>query len=395
MRYSTIVEKNENTLSQLIQEVEAFDQEHVLNGLEARSFTEEDVMMLTAHVMEQRGKLDKEIISLKNFSKTFIQQYATTNNTCFDTATKLFNRMRSGIAGTKKMYRTFCKRNMRPGPVVDGEEQKVSAFSHSQLYSQIQEKRLFGSDGYLDCVTNLCKEMELFFDDLCAGLQLCIGILRKENMIRHDFVLANRVYESCCQQEIENGKLIIDFLSSTNCPDDELTKHKEQAKSLQEFICGGYHFYSKENFHKHAIIQAVKKGKRNGLTQLEALLWQEDADFVKQVRNVIHHFDSLEPKGYKDNASGKYKLSAKCVAMFMEWAKITASGKEKQFVEEYFNKEYNGKYKCVSATSVNNAKKNYSKEEYSAFCDKVNDCLDTYSKTSFVNMSPVWGQQSC
>lgn len=381
MRYSTIVDKSEDTLNLIIEKAEEFDQERVLNGLDVRHYAVEEVQMLVAHVREYHAKLQKEIVALVKFSQDFNKQYATDNNKCFDTAGRLFNRIRSSIAGTKKLYKKFCPRIRRQGPMRDGVEQRPSVFTHSVLSMQEHTSSLFGTEGYHECVDELCKEMEGFFRDLVIGLKLCRDVMQQEKEIRGDYPRVLSIYERCCSEVVNESRGLMQTLEQ--CRDmqaDEMTQKKTAAKSLQKFVSDSFHTVDKSQFQMHAVIDAISKGKRNGLTELESVLWNNNLEFVQQVRLAIQRFDELEPRGQMDRMAGVCKLSAKYVAMLMKWCGITGTGKEKQFVEEYFNRTYQGMYKRLGYSSVNTAKNKFTDEEYETFCKEVTEIISPEHK---------------
>ncbi|MDO4822729.1 MAG: hypothetical protein Q4A08_00990 [Bacteroidales bacterium] len=381
MKYNTIVDKSEDALNLIIERAEEFDQERVLQGLSMRHYDVEDVKMLVADVREYHSRLQKEIVALLKFSQDFNKQYATDNNKCFDTAGRLFNRIRSSIAGTKKLYKKFCPRIMKQGPIRDGVEQCPSVFTHSALNMREHTVSLFGTEGYHVCVDELCKEMEGFFKDLVVGLKLCRDVMQQEKEIRGDYPRVMDIYESCCSAVVSESRGLMQTLEQ--CRDiesDEMTKKKSSARSLQEFVSESFHTVDKSQFQKHAVIDAICKGRRNGLTELESMLWNNNVEFVRQVRLAIQRFDELEPIGQKCRAIGVYKLSARYVAMLMRWCGITGTGKEKQFVEDYFNHTYQGAYKKIGSSSVNTAKNRFTDMEYDKFCETLTEIILTEHK---------------
>lgn len=370
MRYNTIVEKSEETLNQIISKAEEFDQERVLNGLDMRHYTRDQVQMLSSQVAEFHAKLQREIGALLKFAQDFNQQYATDNNKCFDTASRLFNRIRGSIAGTKKVYKKFCLKLCRKGPVKEGTEQRQSVFTHSLL--NVGQHVLFGLETYDECVGELCHKMEEFFRDLVVALKLCRDVMQQEREIRGDLPRVLSIYEACCSQVVSESRVLMRILERCSQVEaDEMTSEKSCATSVQQFVSERFHTLDKAQFQAHAVLDAIRKGRRKGLTGLESMLWNNDQQCVMRVRQAIAHFDELEPRGLLDRASGQYKLSARYVAMLMQWCGITGTGHEKQFVEEYFNSTYKGRYKVIGSSSVNTAKNRYSAKEYSDFCARL------------------------
>ena len=374
MKYTTIVDKSEETLNLIIGKAEEFDQERVLNGLDMRHYTQEEVRMLTSLVTEYHAKLQREIVALVKFAQDFNKQYATDNNKCFDTASRLFNRIRGSIAGTKKVYRRFCLKLCRKGPVKEGAEQLQSVFSHSLL--NVGQHVLFGLETYDECVAELCHRMEEFFRDLVVALKLCRDVMQQEREIRGDLPRVLSIYETCCSQVVSESRGMMQALEKCGQVEaDEMTSKKSCAKSVQQFVSDRFHTLDKSQFQMHAVMDIISKGRRQGLTELESMLWNNNLEFVQQVRTTIARFDELRPAGQMNRMTRVYKLSAKYVAMLMQWCGITGTGKEKQFVEEYFNHSYQGRYQTLGASSVNAAKNKFSDKEYADFCLRLTEII--------------------
>lgn len=374
MQYTTIVDKSEETLKLIIGKAEEFDQERVLNGLDMRHYTQEEVRMLTSLVTEYHAKLQREIVALVKFAQDFNKQYATDNNKCFDTASRLFNRIRGSIAGTKKVYRRFCLKLCRKGPVREGAEQRQSVFTHSLL--NVGQHVLFGLETYDECVGELCHRMEEFFRDLVVALKLCRDVMQQEREIRGDLPRVLSIYETCCSQVVSESRGMMQALEKCGQVEaDEMTSKKSCAPSVQQFVSDRFHTLDKSQFQMHAVMDVICKGRRQGLTELESMLWNNNLEFVQQVRTAIARFDELQPAGQMNRVTRVCKLSARYVAMLMQWCGITGTGKEKQFVEEYFNRTYQGRYQTLSSSSVNAAKNKYSAKEYNDFCLQLTEII--------------------
>lgn len=374
MQYTTVVDKSEETLKLIIGKAEEFDQERVLNGLDMRHYTQEEVRMLTSLVTEYHAKLQREIVALVKFAHDFNKQYATDNNKCFDTASRLFNRIRGSIAGTKKVYRRFCVKVRRKGPVREGAEQRQSVFTHSLL--NVGQHVLFGLETYDECVGELCRRMEEFFRDLVVALKLCRDVMQQEREIRGDLPRVLSIYETCCSQVVSESRGMMQALEKCGQVEaDEMTSKKSCAPSVQQFVSDRFHTLDKSQFQMHAVMDVICKGRRKGLTELESILWNNNLEFVQQVRTAMARFDELQPAGQMNRVTRVCKLSARYVAMLMQWCGITGTGKEKQFVEEYFNRTYQGRYQTLSSSSVNSAKNKYSEQEYTDFCLQLTEII--------------------
>ena len=94
MRYNTIVEKDETNILKLISAAEQFSEERFLEGIKIKRYDVYDIKQTTIWVQEHQQMLNREYRALIKFSESFISNYATDNNKCFDTAYRLFNKIR-------------------------------------------------------------------------------------------------------------------------------------------------------------------------------------------------------------------------------------------------------------------------------------------------------------
>ena len=108
MIYHSIVEKDESGLQMILEAAEKFEKDKYLYAITERHFNKNEVLEILYFVKEYRIKLEKEHYALAMFAITINKQYATDNNKCFCTAEKIFNRIRSTISGSKKIYKKLC-----------------------------------------------------------------------------------------------------------------------------------------------------------------------------------------------------------------------------------------------------------------------------------------------
>ena len=117
MQYSTIVDKDEQGLIQIIEAAKKFEEDRFLEGIHQRCYTAMDIQVATDRVREYQNKLNTEARALVYFSQTFLQQYATDNNKCFETAQMLFNRIRSTLKASRAVFKKTCPTRRRRQPV--------------------------------------------------------------------------------------------------------------------------------------------------------------------------------------------------------------------------------------------------------------------------------------
>lgn len=380
MTYTTIVTRDESGLQMILDAANLFEEKKFLNGLQQCRFTIEKVVDMTIKVKEIRTKLDREHLALAKFALVFNKKYATEHNECFDTAEKLFRKIRSTISGSKKIYKKFCVPNRRR--IKQEMKLEKSAFKLSTLTKNYLSGQMFGLDSYDGCVLTLYNELEGFFFELIKCLALCRFVINEERNIRNTPDWCREIYKDCYNTMVENSKELIRVYSShKKVSKDEYMERKRNAKSLDTFICENFHKMTTTEFKNLVILDMVEKGEKDGLSEVESALWNNNIEIVKKVRTVISHFDELEPEGQKG------KLSGYAVASFMSWCGIGENdNKVKTFVEEYFNKEYKGSYSTIRTNSVNTAKNNMTKGtstfDKDSFVKKIDELLSHYTRNT-------------
>lgn len=366
----------------ILNAAEKFEQGRYLHAIYSCNLKKEDILATTAFVKEYRAKLSQEHFALAKFSITFNQEYATANNNCFELAENLFNRIRSTISGSKKIYKRFCRTVRKQTPYVH--TKCPSVFKRSELVNQYLTGQLFGLDSYDQCVSLLYQELEGFFIELVNCLALCRLMITDERNIRNTPERCMKIYQDCYDQMVSNSEMMVRAFRANNMKlDDEIYERRMNSTSLQDFICSGFHKFAPAQFQKYVVASELAKGTNNGLTDSEVKLFGADSiERVKKIRIVIEHFDEIEIDAHKGKHKDKH--SAYCVASFMQWCGIgNGDKKEKMFVEEYFNQTYEGKFPPIGVSSVNTAKNKIVTETVKDFDnDEFHDKIEEIVKRS-------------
>ena len=383
MLYSTIVDKNEEGLQMVIDAAEKFEQGRYLNAILDCHLKKNEILMMTEFVREYKAKLSREHLALAKFALTFNSEYATKNNLCFNTAERLFNKIRSTISSSKKIYKKFCRtiRKRLPASV----PQRPSVFKRSELANDYRSGQMFGIETYDDCVQKLYAQLEDFFLELVKCLALCRMIIMEETNIRNTPERCTQIYKDCYEKMLNNSRIMVrTFKENRMTPASEMETRKKKAGSLREFICSNFHKYGPDQFQMHVV--ASELNKSDDMTDEEKILFGTDnKEFAEKARLVIKHFDELELNAHKGKHKDKH--SAYCVASFMLWCGIGATNdnKVRLFVEDYFNKTYKGEYPEVKTNAVNGAKNTIlykpaeSNLDNEAFHKKIDALIEKYS----------------
>ena len=354
MLYSTIVDKNEEGLRMIIEAAEKFEEGRYLEAIYNCHLNKDEVLGITEYVREYKAKLSREHLALAKFALTFNKEYATDNNKCFDSAEKLFNKIRSTIGCSKKIYKKFCRTIRKRTPATAS--LRPSVFKRSELVNDYHSRQLFGMETYDDCVQKLYTELEEFFYELLKSVALCRMIIMEETKIRQTPERCMDIYRECYDKMVHNSRMMVRmFKESKMVPGSDLDERRRNAGSLRDFVCSNYHMYDPSQFQMHVVVSELKKG--DDMTDVEKILFgAENSEMAQKARCVIRHFEELEDDAHKGKHKDKH--SAFCVASFMLWCGIGTmqDDKVKMFVEDYFNQTYSGKYPPVKTNSVNSAK---------------------------------------
>lgn len=401
MRYTSVLDASEQSFQNLINDAEDFENDKIFASIRSRDYDESDINLINAEVRISIAKIEKEYISLEKFSKEFNKLYATDHNQCYDTALKLCRKLRSTLAGTKKLFRKMCP-IIRKKAGGNEAEKKLSVFDHSYLTGLTFSKDMFGLESYPDCVKELCCAVSLFFCKLTGVMALCREIIAKENYIRCHPDLCYKIYKDNYDNVAKKSRDTIKYIENNSGITYQMNSLKERmdkAKSLQQVICDCFHTYNESQFQNFVIFDTIAKGKKDNLSPIESLLWPNNHDLAKQVRFVITHLDDLiEPcklvglkvLGRTDKKEGKHHIYGPIIVMIMEWAGITGTGKEAKF-NRYFNETYRGNLLPPGNSGTNGAKNNkkYTTEEYNLFVSEVSKLTKNMNKAMNISISSI------
>ena len=347
MRYSTIVEKDDRTLLEIIDMLEQFEKERFIAGLQMRHNSTFQIAQTLDMVRSYQSRLNIEARALVNFSESFIQQFATDNNKCFKEAQRYFNRIRSTLCALKKVFHVTCQRSMAQLP--EGKEQP-SVFERSPLGKGAYMVDMYGLTSYDDAVQQLYHEMETLLTTATATLALCHQMIENEAMIREDMDLLKSIYQNSCQQLMGSVREYADMMEAPEqLPETELNKRRRQARSMDDFLRTEYHNVAKQEFKKYVWLEAVRQGRNDGLTEEETYLWPNNHEKVEAVRWAIKNFDMMDVEGQLG------KVDSVSMVYFLKWCGVEKA-KEKRLYQ-YFCDTYRGRLQPLVWSSVSKERK--------------------------------------
>ena len=218
MRYRTIVEKNEDGLEEIIGAVQQFEEDRFLASLSVRRYTIYDIQQMAMTVREYQAKMNREVLALDNFAETFIQEYATDNNKCFETAQRLFNRIRSTICASRRIFRKTCPIVRKPN------EERPSIFKRSVLSFGYCQRDLFGVNSYEEAVKVLYEDLKTFFTTIISTLILCRRMIQTEMAVRKDDQMCLAIYKECREKALSGVKEFTESMGMAIMSETELQK---------------------------------------------------------------------------------------------------------------------------------------------------------------------------
>ena len=347
MRYSTIVEKDDKTLLDIIAALEQFEQDRFIAGIQARHFTKYDIEQALDMVATYQSRMNIEARSLVRFSETFIQQFATDNNKCFETAERYFNRIRSTLFAIKKVFQKTTPRSMVQLP--EGTQQPT-VFERSSLSYGACVIDMWGLSSYDECVQVFYRRLETLLTTAATTLALCHQMIESEEKIRQDVHQLKSIYHESCEQLMSSVREFADFLGAMQqMPETELSERRKKARSMDEFLKNEYHNVPKKEFKKYVFLEVMRKGRNEGLTEEETYLFHDDRDKVRMVRKAIEHFDEMNVEGQLG------KLDSTRIVYFLKWCAVEKK-KEKRLYQ-YFCDNYKGRYKLLVWSAVSKERK--------------------------------------
>ena len=358
MKYKTIVDKNESSLLQIIQAAERFNAGGFLESLRKRNLSTYEIDQLTDEVKEYQLKMNREVKALVKFSENFLDNYATENNHCYETAEQLFNHIRSTISAARKVLRKTCPRRMRRQP--EGKEQPLF-YLRSMLTVGSHTGDLFGIESFECSVQQLFHVMTTFFATVLSTLALCHRMIVSEREIRQDADRCLDIYNDTCAKLMDEVNQMSRWLGDVkDLSENTLLKRKHQARSEKAFARENYHQYTPAELKQMLMIEVLRRGQNDGLTEEEALLWPNDHEQALKVRRVIPLIDQLGAEGLKG------KMDSGLIIEFLKWCKVDSKLEKRLY--QYFcraYKEQGGRLQVLGWSSISQVRKDRRDREIS------------------------------
>lgn len=335
------IEKTEEGLELIISAAYLFEENHYLEAIRQKKLTEYEILQLTEDVRLWHSRMRKESLKLSLFSEHFLDEFATNNNNRFHDAYDLFNKVRSNISGSRKMFRKFCRRIMK-NPTNENSSNNV--VDRSILSAHVVSRDIFGLKSYSENVEILYNEMKGFFTTLVLTLALCHRMIREEATIRKDADRCFEIYKKCREDILSSARIFARTfnIKTEKISENELLLRRKNAKSMKEYAHKNYHHINKDENLTVVAYEIACESSRNGISDIEELLWHGNVEMVLKVRKVIVDFEKL--------VVGKKKICGNLMVEFIKWCHVNEEHEHKLY--NYFCDNYQGTIPPVGWTQV-------------------------------------------
>jgi hypothetical protein len=203
--------------------------------------------------------------------------------------------------------------------------------------------------------------MTTFFATVINTLALCHRMIVSEREIRGDASRCMAIYNDTCAKLMDEVTQMSRWLGEMKqLPESALLKRKRQARSEKAFARDNYHQYTPAELKQMLVIEMVKKGQSDGLTDEEALLWPNDHEQALKVRRVIPLIDQLGAEGLKG------KMDSGLIIEFLKWCKVDSKLEKRLY--QYFcraYKEQGGRLQVLGWSSISQVRKDRRDREIS------------------------------
>lgn len=360
-----------------------FDVQLLLYAINGRRLDEEQIVSITNDISEYLVKLKRQKEHLFRFNKTFNKHWATEDNGCFDSSIKQSRRIRSGLAGIKKVFMMFCKPSRKPLPVGMSTPQ---AYERSLISTPHYSADLYGLESYPPCVTELFRVMLEFYDLLDDCIAECKRALAEEKEKKSDPDQTWELLIADCEQSKRQQFLIIEAMDQDPALKKALmeSKHimsdnanpvlKEYKRARMEqrektFAQDWFHRASPQDVDRITLVKAFSEADEDPNLMMAMALFGKEKQRILRINYAIDHYDELLPEKCKRGV-----IPALHLYFFMEWCNPLLG--VESFLN-YFNKRYKelgGKWKVIGVSALNGAKSKYNNE-------RVKSVIEIYEKT--------------
>lgn len=347
-----------------------FDVHRLLYAINGKHLDEDEILSLTDDINEYKAKLERQKHYLFKFCKTFPKEFASEDNKLPDASEKVSWRMRSGVAGVKKVFKTFCKVSQKklPGGVDERQACEVSLINVKNYCLD-----LFGLSSYPECVKELFKTMFEFYESLDNCLVEARRCVKEVATIKGDAKRCLDILIKSCEKSKEQQAHIIEAMmddpelkkavmaNKSLLGDEEnsvLRDYKRSTNTMEQFAQKYYKNCSPKDVSRIGLYNACSETGDDPNLSLARIVFGDDLEKNRKINLVIEHFDELLPTKCK-----RGKIPAMSLYFFYEWC---GSPTIVESFLKYFNKyykEHRGQWDTIGNSAITGARGKYVKDK--------------------------------
>ena len=330
------IEKTEDSLLMLDESLPQASVDRFVYGLQQRKWSDWDIVQFTCTIRQSHSFAMMENVRLKQWGRTFNEEYATDHNQYFSTAERSMNRIHSTLSGIRKAVTKLCYTSRKQLPA---DTDTPTVFERSPLLRGGYSPDLFGLEVYNPNVSTLYKELVDYLRIAEENVALCIEVIDRENYIRQHPEECLEVHDKCYDITLNHSRTIVQRFKDANVNiDNDIMKAIIEADDTQKRITELFHMLNVSEWNDYVICRAIREARSLGLTPEELQLWgKENVAQVMRVRKLIDHLGELTMEKIKRNSA----LSGYFVMRLLNWCQIKDRSKHSQLLD-YITKRYSG-----------------------------------------------------
>jgi len=364
MLYSTIVQRNDEGLTQIYEAAREYEELNAQEAILTCKFSLKKVKQTLNLVRQYHLQLNNESMDLAEFSENFIEDYATDHNECFRVAERLVRKIGTTITGSMKIFKAYCSVVRKRK---EGTDNVVPVLDYTRLTSRKFHGMFFGEDMYREEVKTLLHEQATFFYHLIATLALCKDMIREEERVRGDYAALKRIFDDSCRKVLDGIRDVVKTFNNVQMVSpEELEERRKHARPLSEWLSEDYHRHDKNWLRREAYILRCVDGSRYGLDEEAAQFFPGNPRHGVEVCKAIGMLDSLGLP--VQMVKGHEQFRAIEMVSFLKWAAVSHvdehgnvvnEEKERRFYLSYLHKHYKGKFRLPTWQAVCRQRTNF------------------------------------
>ena len=372
---------NLNKVMKIIENYGDHGAQQLMYALQMNNIDIDEIDRLSIYIVDARERLEKELKRVKQFEKTFNQEFATDHNGYYNAVAELLRKMRSHLSVLKMVLSKTCPRK-HPNKNVCHKYNipSKSIYDKSMLALTDYQEDAFGLSSYPDEVNGLHTELLKLFNAENECFTICHNIIEEEEEIRKDPHWAkclldkyrNKAYKRLRSSIMLVSKEAIETLKTIT----PSYLSYQQASSEENFAANDFHEHNVIDMDHFCLIELMEKD--NEFTDEEYALFGKAPETIRKVKKAIACFDDCLPDDFTKKKLGEYQY------MFCKWAMPNNI----KGMNEYLMKHYTGKYQLRKYGGVNKHSSKYDKNspEVTVFYSRIDAHLNPQSQISTIEM---------